>query len=148
MIITKDWPHIKFKLNTEQNLRINIRTLETRACWNGLILYALWKLCKAEILTKPIMAYYMTMLYSRLWTKLISGINWFGHMTKPFKNEFCPADIYLLKVDSIKMMCEICSKLAIKIPERHFWCRFGVFIVNFEQISHIVLLLPLLTLNK
>ena len=27
-------------------------------------------------------------------------------------------------------------------------CRFGVFIVNFEQISHIVLIFPLLTLNK
>ena len=27
-------------------------------------------------------------------------------------------------------------------------CSFGVFIVNFEQISHIVLIFPLLTLNK
>ena len=28
------------------------------------------------------------------------------------------------------------------------WCRSNVFIVNLEQISHIVMLLPLLTLNK
>ena len=42
-------------------------------------------------------------------------------------------------------MCEVCSKLAIKTPERRHLCR--VFI-NFEQISHIVLVFPLLTLNK
>ena len=36
-------------------------------------------------------------------------------------------------------MCEICPKLTIKTPERRHWNRFGVFIVNFEQISHIVL---------
>ena len=33
-------------------------------------------------------------------------------------------------------MCEICSSLTIKIPERHHWRHSGVFIVNFEQISH------------
>ena len=31
-------------------------------------------------------------------------------------------------------MCEICSKLTIKTPERPYWRRSGVFIVNFEQI--------------
>ena len=34
-------------------------------------------------------------------------------------------------------MCEICSKSTIKTPERREWRRSGVFIVNFEQISHI-----------
>ena len=38
-------------------------------------------------------------------------------------------------------MCEICSKLIIKTPERRQWCRSGVFIVNFKQISRIVLVL-------
>ena len=33
-----------------------------------------------------------------------------------------------------------CTKLAIEIPKK--WRRFDVFIVNFEQISHIVLVLP------
>ena len=28
------------------------------------------------------------------------------------------------------------------------WRRFDVFIINFEQISHIILVLSLLTLNK
>ena len=41
--------------------------------------------------------------------------------------------------------CEICSKLTIKTPER--CVRTGVFIVNFEHISHLVLLFLLLTLN-
>ena len=45
-------------------------------------------------------------------------------------------------------MCEICSKLTIKTPERRHWRRSGVFIVNFEQISNIVVVSLLLTLNK
>ena len=36
----------------------------------------------------------------------------------------------------------------MKTPERHQLRRFGVFIANFEQISHIVLDSPLLTLSK
>ena len=36
-------------------------------------------------------------------------------------------------------MCKICSKLTIKTPERRHWRRCGVFIANFEQILHIVL---------
>ena len=43
--------------------------------------------------------------------------------------------------------CEICSKLIIKIPERRQWRRSGIFIVNFEHISHLVLVFLLLTLN-
>ena len=33
---------------------------------------------------------------------------------------------------------EICSKLTTKIPERRDWRRSGIFIVNFEHISHLV----------
>ena len=32
--------------------------------------------------------------------------------------------------------CETCSKLTIKTLEGHHWRRSGVFIVNFEHISH------------
>ena len=46
-----------------------------------------------------------------------------------------------------RAMCEICSKLTIKTPEPRHKRRSGVFIVNFEQISHIVLLFLLLTLK-
>ena len=47
-----------------------------------------------------------------------------------------------------KTIYEIFSKLTRKIPEWRHWRHSGVFIVIFEQISDIVLLLPLLTLNK
>ena len=43
--------------------------------------------------------------------------------------------------------CELCSKLTIKTPERRQWRRSGVFIVNFEHISHLALVFLLLTLN-
>ena len=36
----------------------------------------------------------------------------------------------------------------MKILERYKWRRFGVFIVNFEQISHIVLVFLLFSLDK
>ena len=60
-----------------------------------------------------------------------------------------PADIYLLKVNnrSTRTRCEIYSELTIKTPERRQWRRFGVFIVNFEYISHLVLVFLLLTFN-
>ena len=45
-------------------------------------------------------------------------------------------------------MCEISSKSTIKIPERRHWRRSGIYVANFEQISHIVLVFWLLTLSK
>ena len=61
-----------------------------------------------------------------------------------------PAGIYLLKVNNrnTRTRCEICSKLTINTPERRYWRRSGVFIVNFEHISHLALVFLLLTLNK
>ena len=58
-----------------------------------------------------------------------------------------PPVIYLRKVSNrnTKTRCEICSKLTINTPERRQWCRSGVFIVNFEHISHLVLVFLLLT---
>ena len=57
-----------------------------------------------------------------------------------------PADIYLLKVNNrnTREKCEICSKLTIKIPEQRQWRRSGIFIVNFEHISHLFLVFLLL----
>ena len=54
-----------------------------------------------------------------------------------------PAGIYLFKVNnrSTSKMLKICSKLTLKKPD-HPQCRFpSVFIVNLEQISHIVLMI-------
>ena len=47
-----------------------------------------------------------------------------------------------------KTRCEICSKLTIKTPERRHCRRSGVFIVNFDHISHLVRVFLLLTLSR
>ena len=51
-------------------------------------------------------------------------------------------------ITNTRTRCEICSNLTIKIPERSQWRCSGVFIVNFEHISHLVLLLTLNIPNK
>ena len=58
------------------------------------------------------------------------------------------AGIYLFKVNkrNTRTKCDICLKLTIKTPERR-WRRSGIFIVNFEHISHLVLVFLLLNLN-
>ena len=67
-----------------------------------------------------------------------------------YREPYIPAGIYLLKVNNrnTRTRCEICSKLTINTPERRHCRRSGVFIVNFEHISHLVLVFLLLTLNK
>ena len=64
---------------------------------------------------------------------------------------YLPTGIHLFKAsngNTIKM-CESCSKLTITTPEwrrmTYFW---RLFYMNFQQILHIVLVCPLLTLNK
>ena len=61
-----------------------------------------------------------------------------------------PAGIYLLKVNNrnTRTRCEICSKSTIMTPEQRQWRRSGVFIVDFEHISHLVLVFLLLTLSR
>ena len=76
-----------------------------------------------------------------------------------------PAGNYMFKVNNrnTRTRCEICSKLTISIPEQRnmfkvdnrntrtrceiCWLRFGIFIANFEHISHLVLVFLILTLN-
>ena len=60
-----------------------------------------------------------------------------------------PANNCLFKVNkrNIRKRSKIYSKLIIKTPEKRQWRRSGVFIVNFEHISHFHLLGPLLTLS-
>ena len=83
-----------------------------------------------------------------------------------------PVGIYLLKVNNknTRTKCEVCSKLIIKTTERRqllfpqksmenlwfsndfrgnrSWRRSDVFIINFEHISHLVLVFLLLTLRR
>ena len=59
-------------------------------------------------------------------------------------------DMYLFKVNNgnTRTICEIGSKLTIKTTEQRHWRRSGVFIVDFEPVSHIVLVFPLLALTS
>ena len=61
-----------------------------------------------------------------------------------------PENIYLFKVKNTNTIkrCEIYSKLTIKTLEWRHWRRSGVFIVNFEHISHLFLMFLLLTSKK
>ena len=61
-----------------------------------------------------------------------------------------PAGNYMFKVNNrnTRTRCEICSKLTIKTPEQRQWRRSGVFIVDFEHISYLVLVFLLLTLSR
>ena len=69
-------------------------------------------------------------------------------MDKTFRT--CPASNYMFKVNNknIRARCEICSKLTIKILERRYWRRSGIFIVNFEHVSHLVLVFLLLPSSR
>ena len=60
-----------------------------------------------------------------------------------------PAGIDRLKVKNknTRTRSETCSKSTIKTPERRRYHCVGVFIVNLEHISHLVLKFLLLTLN-
>ena len=53
-----------------------------------------------------------------------------------------------LATETLEQGGEICSKLTIKTLERHHWIRSSIFIVNFENISHIVLEFQLLTFSR
>ena len=56
--------------------------------------------------------------------------------------------LFKVSKGNTKSISEICAKLTIKTPE---WCQWRcctVFIVNFEHISHIVLVFPLVTMKK
>ena len=59
-------------------------------------------------------------------------------------------DTFLFKVNNgnIRAMCEICSELTVKTPERCQCHLSSIAIVNFEHISHIVPVFLLFPLNS
>ena len=71
------------------------------------------------------------------------------YWTESWKLELYPAGIHLFKDynKNNRTRGEICSKLTIKTLERRHWSLSGVFIVNFENISHLALVFLLLTLD-
>ena len=69
---------------------------------------------------------------------------WLRHM------KLVTTGIYMLKVsnNNTRTRCEICSELRIKTPELRHWRCSGVFFLNFEHVSHLVLVFLLLILNS
>ena len=81
-----------------------------------------------------------------------------SHLLLTYKNSvscfnsfsrYIPASNYMFKVNhrNTRTKCEICSELTVKVPERRHCRCSGIFIVNFEHISHLVLVFLLLNLN-
>ena len=70
-------------------------------------------------------------------------------MYRSLDSQYYPSGNFMFKVNNrnTRTRREICSKLTMKAPERRHWRRPGVFIVNFEHISHLVLVFLLLILN-
>ena len=109
---------------------------------------------KASALAKFWFSYYLLLYWWYFFIRktltnktFIRTLQIFQFIWKP--NNDHPAGIYLLKANNrnTRTRYEICSKLTIKTLERRQWCCSGVFIVNFEHISHLVLVFLLLTLN-
>ena len=75
---------------------------------------------------------------------------WVFQGEETFSNSVYWVNIYLFKFNNgnTRIICEIFSKLTVKTLELRQWRRSGIFVVNFEMISHIVLVFPLLTLNN
>ena len=75
-----------------------------------------------------------------LQSNLTLSMMYLEEMSQRYNSALYPAGIYLFKVNNrnTRTRCEICSKLICS----------GVFIVNFEHISHLVLVFLLLTLSR
>ena len=104
-----------------------------------------WNLAGGELL------YWASTYKIRQPSKLVILWDHTTNKKKFISSNTIPVGIYLVKVNNrnTRTSCEICSKLTIKITERRHWRRFGILNVNFEHISHLVLVLVflLLTLN-
>ena len=123
------------------------KTLRHRCLTGSLMCLWLWHLKPYEPI-KPLRHYPASIYLFKVNnenTKTICEICYVSTVTTSRQDNVKESSgIYLLKVT----MCKICCKLTIKIPEWRQWRHFGVFIVNLEQISHIFVEFPLLTLNK
>ena len=71
-------------------------------------------------------------------------------LTQFVNSSYDPAGVYMFKVNNrnTRTRREICLKITIKTQEQSHCRRSGVFIVNFEHISNIVLVFLLLTLKE
>ena len=115
------------------------------------IIDLIWTKALVKLLKK--LAMEVTVSYQK-WTHNSYSIYNFFFICKDrfgfFLNTQSLAGVYLFKVNngSRRKMYKMCSKLSLKTPERHQWHLFKAFIVNFQYILHIVLVLLLLISNE
>ena len=55
--------------------------------------------------------------------------------------------MFKVNIRNTRERYERCSKVTINTPKQGQWCRSGVFIFNFDHISHLVLVFLLLDLS-
>ena len=79
----------------------------------------------------------------KLWP--LFPLNWYIPIFDPATGQYLsrsyPAGNYMFKANNrnTRTRCEVCSKFTIKTPEKHNWHCSGVFTVNSEHISHLLL---------
>ena len=76
------------------------------------------------------------------WLVSISGVN---YLTGVHPSQYLLVES---QQQNFRKRSERCWKLTIKTPEWHHGRRYGVFIVNFEHISHLFLVFLFLPLSK
>ena len=143
---------------THVTIQIPVKYISHMQRWdkNFLSVY-LWQLLHGLSCIKSIWQYWRPLPDSFMLFLSQHIIFWYYNMkkSKTSNHKKCmwngkyPAGIYLFKVNNrnTRTRCGMCSKLTIKTSERRHWRRSGVFIVNFEHISHLVLVFLLLILN-
>ena len=98
--------------------------------------------------TTPLLMFFLSFQTMDLKTLLLFLKNIF----LPFSEFFWLFSIHLLQCHCLQyapsQSAITCSKLTIETIEQGEWRRSGIFIVNFEHISHLVLLFLLLTLTR
>ena len=124
---------------TNQLLSAEISTSESDVIHLGLI-KPMFK--KAQISTKQ---------HKRLDKPAVHCNYWiYRELAMYYRIHTNPAGNYMFIVNNrnTRRRCEICSELTIMTPERRHWRRPGIFVVNFEHISHLVLVFLLWTLSR
>ena len=87
--------------------------------------------------------------YEHRWTQIGKDMVWEENEVKLLRIMSQP-EITCSKLSMVDTRTRraVWSELSIKTPERSQWSRSGVFIVNFEHISHLVLVFLLLALSR
>ena len=120
----------------------NKKWSQLKSFWFLSVCKYLFRVNKNDTLIMPKAIVLMSSLFTLnryLYIGLLLTLNLFNRLL------FFSANIYLFKFSNrnTRKKYEIRSKLIIKKPEWCQWHRSGVFIVNFELISHLFLLLIL-----